>query len=262
MLQQTQVNRVELYYKKWLHKYPTIRSLSKASKADVLKLWSGLGYNNRALRLHSLSRTIDSEFKGRIPHDPELLQKLPGIGKYTAHAIACFAFGADVPLVDINIRRIVSRMTTHVRSEGELVADTKAWETASILLPKKNIYHWNQALMDIGALVCTAKNPSCSNCPLSLNCLSSYSPRLYEKERKKKTKEPSYHGIPRRIIRGKILRLLHSRKYSTGEMLEVLRTNRIDLSRRNLMEILDRMTDDGLVRVNTRGKTKSVAVAA
>ena len=110
MAQQTQVIRVAQFYSTWLKEFPTLSQLARATKADVLRGWSGLGYNSRALRLHELAKQLSENSGGRLPRTIEELRNLPGVGKYTAHAIACFAFGAPVPVVDVNVRRIFSRV--------------------------------------------------------------------------------------------------------------------------------------------------------
>ena len=123
MAQQTQVNRVALFYPAWLKKFPTLSRLAGAAKADVLRQWSGLGYNNRALRLHELAKHLTENSRGRLPQTIEELQDLPGIGKYTAHAVACFAFGAAVAVVDVNVRRIFSRVFWNACSAADLKPD-------------------------------------------------------------------------------------------------------------------------------------------
>ncbi|MBI2428170.1 MAG: A/G-specific adenine glycosylase [Ignavibacteriales bacterium] len=217
MLQQTQVNRVVEHYKRWLKKFPSFQSLASASRADVLRSWSGLGYNNRAIRLQELSRIVVTHRPRRIPNTIEELRMLPGIGKYTAHAVACFAFGQNVPVVDVNVRRIVTRWTRKVRSSSEIVPDKEAWEIAERLLPPKKAYDWNQALMDLGSAYCTMQQPKCPECPVSAHCASAFSKLFLQRENKVRKNEPSRKGIPRRLYRGRILKLLHNTALSAGE---------------------------------------------
>jgi A/G-specific adenine glycosylase len=154
MLQQTQVARVLERYGPWLERWPTPAALAAAPAADVLRAWSGLGYNRRALNLQNAARRVVE--LGEFPSEIEELERLPGIGPYTARAIACFAFGIEVTALDTNVRRVLERSTG-----GSDVAPPpgRAWE-------------WNQALFDLGAQVCLARIPRCDSCPLAALCPS------------------------------------------------------------------------------------------
>ena len=218
MAQQTQISRVVEYYKRWLKRFPSFTALAKASPSDVLREWSGLGYNSRALRFHQLAKIVSSQFHSRLPQSPHDLQQLPGIGKYTAHAAACFAFNAHVPVVDVNIKRIMTRYSQRISSASEMMRDDAAWIYAEKSLPKQNAYGWNQALMDLGGMVCTARNTKCAECPLRDSCASAFSHVFLRKPPAKKKSEPSWKGIPRRIYRGKILKLLHFHSLSAQEV--------------------------------------------
>ncbi len=217
MAQQTQVSRVALYYKKWLKLFPTFTALANAPAADVLRAWSGLGYNSRALRFHRLAQTVSRELRSRLPHDADALQALPGIGRYTAHAVCSFAFGMRVPVVDVNIRRILTRWTTRVKSVNDALPEKDAWRIAEELLPQRNSGEWNQALMDLGAMVCTARRPKCGECPAASICRSASSRAFLAPVRSAKKKEPSRRGIPRRLYRGRILKLLHHHSLTAAE---------------------------------------------
>jgi A/G-specific adenine glycosylase len=170
MLQQTQVDTVIPYFTRWMARFPDIHSLAKADEQDVLTLWEGLGYYSRARHLHRAARIVDSELDGKLPSIPEELQKLPGIGPYTAAAIASIAFGVDVAVVDGNIRRVFSRLyniTIPVRStEGEKLV----WKLAQENLPTGKASAYNQALMDLGAMICSPKSPDCAHCPVAEYC--------------------------------------------------------------------------------------------
>ncbi|MFZ4621679.1 MAG: hypothetical protein ACOYNS_14055 [Bacteroidota bacterium] len=253
MSQQTQVSRVAEYYKHWLRKFPTFSALAKAQSADVLREWSGLGYNSRALRFHQLAVIVSGEYRSRLPNDPESLQSLPGIGRYTAHAVACFAFEKNVPVVDVNIRRILTRWTTKVRSASEQVTDDQAWRIAEQFLPKKNVFTWNQALMDLGGMVCTARNPKCGDCPVSAICASAFSKAFLLKEKRKEKKEPMWRGIPRRLYRGRILKMLHHHAFSAEEIAAQLWE---DCNRQDILwtaQLMEKMLSDGLLS-HRRGK--------
>ncbi len=147
MLQQTQVDRVIPKYLTFLERFPTLQSLAEASTADVLRQWQGLGYNRRALNLKRAAEIACREYGGRLPATVAELERLPGIGRYTARAVASFAFGAHVPVVDTNVRRVLSGFAGHDLSERE------TWELAERVLPAGRAADWNQALMDYGALV-------------------------------------------------------------------------------------------------------------
>jgi A/G-specific adenine glycosylase len=159
MLQQTSVQRVLSKYPAFLERFPTIAALSRASTADVLRAWEGMGYNRRALNLKRAAETVCRDHGGVLPSTVEELERLPGIGRYTARAVACFAFGADVPVVDTNVRRVLSGFAGRDLSEREVEA------LAQQVLPAGRASEWNQALMDYGALVYRAKRGSGRSAP-------------------------------------------------------------------------------------------------
>jgi len=169
MLQQTQVSRVLPRYEHWLERWPTVASLAAASTADVIREWAGLGYNRRAVNLHRAAVTILRDFNGEIPSDPAQLGSLPGIGSYTAAAVACFATGQRTVVLDTNIARVVARSI--LGQAGPRDVPPAAVEAgSSSLLPVREARAHNLALMDLGALVCTARSPACSACPLRRTC--------------------------------------------------------------------------------------------
>ena len=196
MLQQTQVSRVLLKYPEFLKRFPNVASLAASTPAEIIRAWQGMGYNNRALRLRQLAMIVTHEFRGRVPRNVEALQKLPGIGNYTAHAVACFAFEQQVPVVDTNIRRVLRRIY------GSNTSHIDDWQLASLALPRRSAYDWNQALMDFGATICTASNPNCAQCPACNDCASAHRVRKTSKKKK------STRHIPDRIYRGKIIEAL------------------------------------------------------
>ena len=168
MLQQTQVDRVLGYYERWLTAFPDARVLADAPAEAVHRLWKGLGYPNRADRLQAACRVVVRERGGVWPAAPESLQELPGIGPYTAGAVACFAFGAAVPLVDTNVARVYAR-----RDGLPLPLDRKElWRHAGVQVPPADAISYNNALMELGALVCTARRPECPACPWRARCAS------------------------------------------------------------------------------------------
>jgi A/G-specific adenine glycosylase len=169
MLQQTTVQTVLPYYKKWLQTFPDIRTLSQASTQKVLKAWEGLGYYQRAKNLHIASKIIMEEHKGKIPQTYSLLKKLPGFGPYTTAAVLSFAFNQPYPVLDGNIRRILLRIRD-LHQEAAPASDKilKPF-LASLFVPEKSS-RFNQALMELGALICRPQNPSCLLCPIQKFC--------------------------------------------------------------------------------------------
>ena len=166
MLQQTQTGRVAPAYEAFLVKFPTVSSLAHASAMEVIQAWKGLGYNRRAVDLQRSAQAIEHEFGGVVPEDPRTLRALPGIGEYSASAVACFAYDRQVPVVDVNVRRVLSRA---VRGSNEVSLD-ETRKIAGDWLAHGEAYRWNQALMDIGAMVCRIDAPLCAQCPLKLTC--------------------------------------------------------------------------------------------
>jgi A/G-specific adenine glycosylase len=170
MLQQTRVETVRPYYARWLRAFPTIQALARASDDRVLKLWEGLGYYSRARNLHRAAQIVVRERGGHLPRTAEGLLMLPGIGRYTAGAIASIAFGERVPLVDGNVARVFARIfaiRANVKSPHTLQS---LWRLAENLLPDTNPGDFNQALMELGALVCTPAAPHCETCPMRQVC--------------------------------------------------------------------------------------------
>jgi A/G-specific adenine glycosylase len=164
MLQQTQVSRVLDYYDHFLRRYPTVEALAGARRSAVREAWEGLGYYRRAANLHRLAKEVVRNHDGVVPDDRAELLRLPGVGPYTAGAVATFAYEQPVAAVDTNVRRVIGRMFG--------VKAKKVMETAQALQPKRGKTAWkfNQALMELGALVCTARAPKCGQCPVSKLC--------------------------------------------------------------------------------------------
>lgn len=166
MLQQTQVDRVIPYYERFLERFPTVSALAAAPTAEVIKIWSGLGYNRRAVNLQRAAQAVVERCDGIFPQDPEVLRTLPGVGAYTAGAIAAFAYEQDVAFLDTNMRRVVSRLFFGTAGAGE----ARTQEAANALVPPGKGWTWNQALIEFGALQCTARKPACIVCPLQQHC--------------------------------------------------------------------------------------------
>ncbi|HOZ38726.1 MAG TPA: A/G-specific adenine glycosylase [Anaerolineaceae bacterium] len=171
MLQQTQVETVIPYFQRFMERFPDTASLAKAEESEVLQVWEGLGYYSRARNLHKAARIILSEFCGEIPMDVAALKSLPGIGAYTAGAIASIAFGAPEPALDANIRRVTIRLLDLHEQPGAKT-DEKLWEFSRQILPDSRVGDYNQALMDLGSAICKPKEPLCHLCPLNDECLA------------------------------------------------------------------------------------------
>ena len=171
MLQQTQVGRVEGYYRRFLERYPTVESLAVAEPARVREAWAGLGYYRRAANLHRLARTVVERHAGIIPSDPAHLVLLPGVGRYTAGAVASFAYERATPAIDTNVARVIRR-AFHPRL-GRGREERRLWETGAAIMPRRNgatAWAFNQAIMELGALVCTARVARCEECPVRPAC--------------------------------------------------------------------------------------------
>ena len=165
MLQQTRVTAVLDYYRRFLERFPDVKALAAASEADVLAAWSGLGYYRRARAMHAAARKVVQEFGGRFPQTAEGLETLPGIGRYTAAAIASIACGEPIAVVDGNVERVLSRLL------GKDLRDrSETWEYAEQFLARKHPGDWNQAVMELGAIVCLPADPKCLICPLKGWC--------------------------------------------------------------------------------------------
>lgn len=223
MLQQTQVDRVLPKYYQFLAAFPTLADLANASTADVISVWVPLGYNTRAVRLQSIARQVLAEHDGRIPDTIEELLTLKGIGRYTAGAIACFAYHKQVAPVDTNIRRVLHRIFLGLDSPEPKISDAQMLTLAERVLPPDEAYNWNQALMDLGATICTSNTPRCTQCPVQAACaayaeMSQHSlfpsGTVLRQLRKVAEKKTGYQSQPftstNRYFRGRIVDLLRS----------------------------------------------------
>jgi A/G-specific adenine glycosylase len=202
MLQQTQVSRVLQKYPQFLKRFPDFASLAKAKTSSVIRAWKGMGYNNRAVRLQQLARILYVEGDGRLPRTVDELQLLPGIGKYTAHALACLAFNQHLPVVDTNIKRVLGRLFPVLAKRMDI------WKLAEMALPRRHAHLWNQALMDLGATICTSLSPRCEACPVVKLCPSAF--QIQKRNVPSTRREPSHDGLPNRIYRGRIVDVLRN----------------------------------------------------
>jgi A/G-specific adenine glycosylase len=170
MLQQTQVARVADYWPRFLARYPTLEDLAAAPADAVREAWSGLGYYARARNLHAAARHVVGVQGGRLPRTVDELRRLPGIGRYTAGAVASLAFGADVAAVDTNAERVLARVLGVRGRRKSARRARRLWTLAEGLVPRGRSPEWNQALMDLGATICTARRPRCPACPVRRGC--------------------------------------------------------------------------------------------
>lgn len=170
MLQQTQVQTVIPYYRRFIARFPSLTALAKASVEEVLAQWAGLGYYARARNLHRTARTIRAEYGGRFPKDKVTLMRLPGIGRSTAAAILALVHGQRHAILDGNVQRIIMRHANIAGRPQDAVVKRKLWHQAEQYLPSDNIAAYTQALMDLGATTCTKGQPQCSHCPVATDC--------------------------------------------------------------------------------------------
>jgi A/G-specific adenine glycosylase len=165
MLQQTRVETVRPYFERWMLRFPTLHALAAAPSEEVMKAWEGLGYYSRARNLHAAVREVSDRFGGEIPDDPAAFRALPGVGRYTSGAVLSIAFGRPEPVVDGNVRRVFARL-----ADDPAPADRRLWEMAGEIVEGERPGDLNQALMELGATVCTPRSPRCGACPIAPHC--------------------------------------------------------------------------------------------
>jgi A/G-specific adenine glycosylase len=170
MLQQTQVASVVPYFERFLSAFPSITALAAADEQEVLRQWEGLGYYRRARSLHRAARRVIADHAGQLPDDPETLRQLPGFGRYTANAVLSQAFDHRLPIVEANSRRVLCRLLGERENPQQSVVAERLWHAAETLLPSRRAGAFNQALMELGALICTPNEPACPRCPLAKQC--------------------------------------------------------------------------------------------
>ncbi|WP_255555782.1 A/G-specific adenine glycosylase [Sodalis sp. CWE] len=170
MLQQTQVTIVIPYFRRFITKFPSVEKLAKASLDDVLYLWTGLGYYKRAHNLYKTAKIIHEQYANKFPEDFDLILSLPGIGRSTAGAILSIALNKRYPILDGNVKRILSRYYAISGWPGKRTIERHLWKYSEEIMPEKNISQFNEAIMDLGAMVCTSSQPKCKLCPLCFGC--------------------------------------------------------------------------------------------
>jgi A/G-specific adenine glycosylase len=236
MLQQTQVDRIAPRWEAWLEQFPTLRDLAGASRADVIRAWQGLGYNLRAVRLHEIARQVTDERGGTLPRTLDGLLALRGIGRYTAGAVACFAYEQPVSMVDTNVRRVLGRVFAPLLS-----VDT----VAELVLPRDTAYAWNQALMDVGATLCRADRPLCLVCPLLKLCKARASGQVGSGSPRARATQPPFRDSSR-YFRGRIVDLVRGLP-SGGSISFADVQAALDLDTARLERLVARLAADGLI---------------
>jgi A/G-specific adenine glycosylase len=255
MLQQTPVSRVEPIWRDWVQRWPTASATAAASPADVVRAWGKLGYPRRAKRLHECATVIARDHGDVVPDDVEILLTLPGVGSYTARAIACFAYRQPVPVVDTNVRRVVARVV-HGRADAAAPSAARDHADVSALLPDDGSAHrFSAALMELGAIVCTARTPRCGLCPVS-ECRwrqAGYPPADGPARRPQ-----AYAGTDRQV-RGRLLDVLRDSEFPvTRAELDVAWVTDTEQRDRALNSLLA----DGLVVQTTDGRFALVGEGA
>lgn len=242
MLQQTQVERVLPFWAAWMDRWPTFQDLAAASPADVITAWAGLGYNRRSIALRRAAIAVSQA--GNAPNSVDGLRLLPGVGRYTASAVACFAFGERVPVVDTNIARVLARVILGV--EGAKATGPPVIENAATsLLPGRRARDHNLALMDLGATVCVARAPRCAECPLQRECawLKAGSPRVAAPP----NRTPATFELTARYARGRIIDTLRNVPSATTDQLALMLPER---HRGDAEKHLEALRRDGLVELS------------
>jgi A/G-specific adenine glycosylase len=246
MLQQTPVSRVAPIWEQWVQRWPVPSAMAAAPVGEVVRAWGKLGYPRRAMRLHACSAVLAAEHGDVVPSDVDVLLTLPGIGDYTARAIACFAYGQSVPVVDTNVRRVIAR-AVHGRAEPGNPARTDLVDAQRLLPDDVRAPRFSAALMELGALVCVAKNPRCDRCPLT-DC------------RWVAAGSPAHSGPAR-----KVQKFAGTDRQVRGLLLDVLRGSDIPVSRGALDVVwtsdtaqrdraLDSLLVDGLAEITADGR--------
>jgi len=172
MLQQTQVDRVKGYYRTFVRRYPTFEDLAASPEPAVREAWDGLGYYARARNLHATARTVVADHGGKLPDDPVAIRRLPGIGRYTAGAVLSIAYGQDEPILDTNAARVLTRVFAVRVRGGKGALQRRLWTIATAVTPPGRAGDFNQAIMDLGAMICRARTPLCGQCPVQRECKS------------------------------------------------------------------------------------------
>ena len=244
MLQQTPVARVLPKWNEWMARWPTPVELAKATPAQVITAWGRLGYPRRALRLHESAKIIARDFNNEVPESEEVLRSLPGIGDYTAAAISAFAFGANTLVMDVNIRRVLVRALDG-KEYPTSSPTVRERESRLAILPSRNADNWAAATMELGALICTSKNPSCNNCPIISQC--KWRKNGYPQSELVR-KSQDWHGTDRKC-RGTIVQALRE-----NESLTLSAIKKLWLEESQVEKALETLLADHLIEEHSRSR--------
>lgn len=252
MLQQTQVRRVAPKFLEFLKRFPDFLSLAGAGVGDVIRIWDSLGYNTRAVRLHRIAEWVVLRNGGRLPNELNELRQLDGLGEYTASAVACFAFGLQTAVVETNVRRVLGRLV----GEGASSSPGDMRRFAADMLPTDRAQEWNQALMDLGATVCTSRSPQCPNCPVQPYCNTAHAlctgkMSLGERSQRRVSR---FKGSTR-YYRGRVLQRLRDlpvgESLTLGELGQAVKPAFASEDRLWFRRLIKLLEDDQLVKVST-----------
>ena len=244
MLQQTPVARVLPKWIEWMERWPTPAELAKATPAQVITAWGRLGYPRRALRLHESAKIIARDFENEVPDSEEVLRSLPGIGDYTAAAISAFAFGANTLVMDVNIRRVLVRVLDG-KEHPTSSPTVRERESRLAILPRRNADNWAAATMELGALICTSKNPSCNDCPIISQC--KWRKNGYPQSELVR-KSQDWHGTDRKC-RGTIVQALRE-----NESLTVSAIKKLWPDESQVEKALETLLADNLIEEHSRSR--------
>jgi len=256
MLQQIQVKRAVPFYEAFLARFPTVRALSEAPLSEAIKVWGNLGRYRRVVSLHRTARILLEEFDGQVPSDPEVLVKLPGIGPYTAGAVACFAFESDAHFVDTNARRVLHRLFFGADVPRPAVSKGELLRLAETMVPRGRGWKWGQAVIEFGALHCTARRPLCESCPMSDLCAAKPMIRATLATLPRAEKAAHRYEGSIRYHRGRVLAVLREAPeggVTLRELGEGLREGFGEWDMAWLLGVVGRLEKDGLVVVSSAG---------
>lgn len=267
MLQQIQVKRAIPFYERFLERFPTVEAMAGAPLSDAIRIWGDLGRYRRVVSLHRTARIVVEEHGGLVPSDPEVLLKLPGIGPYTAGAVACFAYEGDVPFFDTNMHRVLHRVFFGPDAPAATAKPKEIRDLASRLVPPGRGWAWNQAVMEFGALRCTARRPACPGCPLRDHCEAS--PKMLDAlaalPRAQKTARAPRYEDTNRYLRGRVLARLREEEDPGGlplpELARRLQGDAAEVEPLRLKAVVQSLERDGLARV-TPAAERSVSPQA
>jgi A/G-specific adenine glycosylase len=254
MLQQTQVSRVVDYYCRFIRRFPTVRALARADEQEVLSLWQGLGYYRRARMLHAAAKMIVLRFRGRVPERAEQLRELPGVGRYTAGAIASISFGHAEPIVDGNVQRVLARLRNDSSPTESRSMVERTWSHATELVSAAgNPAAFNEALMELGATICTPKSPQCRSCPIAAFCAARAAGRESSIPRAKaRAAQRTVHHHA--VVIHRSGRLLMEQRPSTGLWAGLWQVPTIETANRKPPGDLARILQLGLLKLQIRSR--------